>query len=640
MTVTRETERAWPSDNARDPKAKLPMSLKIASYNVRTLNGAGKLEQINKGCSSFNINIMAIQEHRQIFKEQEIKFEWTQNKQHLFVLASASQEGQGGVGFILDQNSASSLKDVKKVTSRIIVAYFYGNPQLTIVAVYAPTDCADDREKDSFYDKLRDTLNNIPPHNVVITLGDFNARIGSDSHQTSPHIIGKYVFHTDTNDNGQRMIDICENFNLRPAFSRFPHRKGRLWTWEHPSGARAQLDHILIRGKWLNSLHNCRAFDTIEIDSDHRVVCANFKLSLRTSSQPKVKRIKYNWDLLRSEEVEETYKLKLSNHFTELYNIQNAVDKTTHVQLKYDALVKATEKTCEEVLGTKRKSNLPDWVSPETLHLEIKRDKAKRKFRDARSITARTKWRDLVAKVNESYQKDEAAQLQNQLNELESAAKSNKVARTWEIVNKICGRKERKINKIKMRDGSMPNSEKELLDEWAGYFNDLLNGSSTISSNLPQPAPSDLDIKTGPIDLWEVEEAIKGLKDNKAPGNDSTITVQILKRGGKLIKQKVFEICSEVYNEHHAPKQWTTNIIVPVPKKGNLQQMTNYRGISLMSIAAKVYNRFYSIGYHMKLTSFCNATKPDSEKAVVACTRSTSFEESWKAHQQDKFQYI
>ncbi|KAI8486765.1 hypothetical protein Bbelb_355130 [Branchiostoma belcheri] len=41
----------------------------------------------------------------------------------------------------------------------------------------------------------------------------------------------------------------------------------------------------------------------------------------------------------------------------------------------------------------------------------------------------------------------------------------------------------------------------------------------------------------------------------------------------------------------HKYQQWTTNVIVPLPKKGDLSLMTNYRGISLMSIAAKVYNK-------------------------------------------------
>ena len=41
------------------------------------------------------------------------------------------------------------------------------------------------------------------------------------------------------------------------------------------------------------------------------------------------------------------------------------------------------------------------------------------------------------------------------------------------------------------------------------------------------------------------------------------------------------------------PSWWISNIILPlrIPKKGSLYEMTNYGGITLMSIAAKVYNR-------------------------------------------------
>ena len=48
--------------------------------------------------------------------------------------------------------------------------------------------------------------------------------------------------------------------------------------------------------------------------------------------------------------------------------------------------------------------------------------------------------------------------------------------------------------------------------------------------------------------------------------------------------------CAEVYLYLTPPDQWITSIIVPLPKKGDLSLMTNYRGISLLSIAAKVYN--------------------------------------------------
>ena len=49
--------------------------------------------------------------------------------------------------------------------------------------------------------------------------------------------------------------------------------------------------------------------------------------------------------------------------------------------------------------------------------------------------------------------------------------------------------------------------------------------------------------------------------------------------------------CAEVFSHLTPPDQWITSIIVPLPKKGDLSLMTNYMGISLLSIAAKVYNK-------------------------------------------------
>ena len=38
------------------------------------------------------------------------------------------------------------------------------------------------------------------------------------------------------------------------------------------------------------------------------------------------------------------------------------------------------------------------------------------------------------------------------------------------------------------------------------------------------------------------------------------------------------------------PDKWTTGIIVPVPKKGNLNDVNNYRGITLTSIFSKIFS--------------------------------------------------
>ena len=93
------------------------------------------------------------------------------------------------------------------------------------------------------------------------------------------------------------------------------------------------------------------------------------------------------------------------------------------------------------------------------------------------------------------------------------------------------------------------------------------------------------------ISLNEVVEAIEQLKNGKSPGYDYSITPEALKYGGNFVKDRLCQICNEIFESNKAPKQFTTNLIVPLPKKGDKTLMSNYRGISLMSIAAKIYNK-------------------------------------------------
>ena len=96
---------------------------------------------------------------------------------------------------------------------------------------------------------------------------------------------------------------------------------------------------------------------------------------------------------------------------------------------------------------------------------------------------------------------------------------------------------------------------------------------------------------TNPPTREEVLSAIRQMKTNKAAGLDSAITAEALQNGGDAIVDIVHRFRAEVYTSLTQPNQWTISVIVPSPKKGDLNQMTNYRGISLLSISAKGYNK-------------------------------------------------
>ena len=132
----------------------------------------------------------------------------------------------------------------------------------------------------------------------------------------------------------------------------------------------------------------------------------------------------------------------------------------------------------------------------------------------------------------------------------------------------------------------------DLLVEWQDYFSSLLkNDNGQAPSDLPQPAAQDLPIHDHSPTLEEILEAICQMKTNKAAGLYCAITPEALQGGGDAMVDIIHCFCAEVDSNLTPPDWWITSVIVPLPKKCDLSLMNNYRGISLLSIAAKVYNK-------------------------------------------------
>ncbi|XP_071944128.1 uncharacterized protein [Antedon mediterranea] len=59
--------------------------------------------------------------------------------------------------------------------------------------------------KEDFYASLAEHLEQVKRHNINLIIGDFNARIGADSHLTHPDVVGRCCYHDETNNNGERL---------------------------------------------------------------------------------------------------------------------------------------------------------------------------------------------------------------------------------------------------------------------------------------------------------------------------------------------------------------------------------------------------------------------------------------------------
>ena len=64
--------------------------------------------------------------------------------------------------------------------------------------------------------------------------------------------------------------------------------------------------------------------------------------------------------------------------------------------------------------------------------------------------------------------------------------------------------------------------------------------------------------------------------------------------------------------DNQKPQQWSDINLIPIPKSGDLGNTTNYRGIALSSVVAKLVNRMLLAGYNQSLTHSYDQIRMDS----------------------------
>ena len=115
----------------------------------------------------------------------------------------------------------------------MISVHFQGKPfNITVIQIYAPTTNAEEAEIEQFYEDLQDLLELTPRKDVLIILGNWNAKVGS---QDIPGVIGKYGLGVQ-NEAGQRLTEFCQESTLVVANTFFQQHKRRLYTWTSPGG--------------------------------------------------------------------------------------------------------------------------------------------------------------------------------------------------------------------------------------------------------------------------------------------------------------------------------------------------------------------------------------------------------------------
>ena len=110
---------------------------------------------------------------------------------------------------------------------------------------------------------------------------------------------------------------------------------------------------------------------------------------------------------------------------------------------------------------------------------------------------------------------------------------------------------------------------------------------------------------------YEVKWALESITTNKASGGDGIPVelFQILKDDAMKV---LHSICQQIWKTQLWPQDWKRSVFIPIPKKGNAKEWSNYHTIALISHASKVTLKILQA----RLQQYVNHELPDFQLVV------------------------
>ena len=114
---------------------------------------------------------------------------------------------RNGVALIVNKRVQNALLGCNLKNDRMISVCFHIKPfNITVIQAYAQTSNAEEAEVERFCEDLQDLLELTPKKDVLLIIGDWNTKVGS---QEIPGVTGKFGLGVQ-NEAGQRLIEFCQ----------------------------------------------------------------------------------------------------------------------------------------------------------------------------------------------------------------------------------------------------------------------------------------------------------------------------------------------------------------------------------------------------------------------------------------------
>ena len=147
-----------------------------------------------------------------------------------------------------------------------------------------------------------------------------------------------------------------------------------------------------------------------------------------------------------------------------------------------------------------------------------------------------------------------------------------------------------KMGSIKDRNAKDPTETEDIKKTWQEYTEELYkkdlhnpdNHEDVITHTHLEPDILECEVK------W----ALGSITMNKASGGDR-IPIELFQTLKDDAVKVLHSICQQIWKIQQWPRDWKRSVFIPIPKKGNAKECSNYRTIVLISHASKVMLKIF-----------------------------------------------
>ena len=112
---------------------------------------------------------------------------------------------------------------------------------MLVVQIYAPCEDADEEEKDQFYERVDQVIQEYKKgRECLVVMGDFNGKVGNDKEEDTVGPFGVGV----RNDNGERIVNLSKRHNLFVTNTWFQQKRSAQHTWTSPDKKNKKSDRL------------------------------------------------------------------------------------------------------------------------------------------------------------------------------------------------------------------------------------------------------------------------------------------------------------------------------------------------------------------------------------------------------------